>query len=93
MSKVGLFREFFESGQDIDIQLRLGEAGHIGYVPQNWYFYRLHSSSITHTQTSALLNFYERTAYALQKQRQTIGLTIYKRALSLRSHLMITRAL
>jgi glycosyltransferase involved in cell wall biosynthesis len=72
--KVGLFREFFESALDIDFQLRLGEISRVGYVPQNWYFYRLHSSSITHTQTSTLLNFYERTAYALQKQRQQFGL-------------------
>jgi glycosyltransferase involved in cell wall biosynthesis len=72
--KVGGFREFFESAQDIDFQLRLGEAGRIAYVPENWYFYRLHASSITHTQSNAVRAFFERTAFELQRQRRMSGL-------------------
>ena len=73
VQRVGLFREFFEAGYDLDFQLRLGEAGRIAYVPENWYFYRIHSSSITHTQPNLLREFYERTALDLQQQRRTSG--------------------
>ena len=72
--KAGCFREFFEAGYDIDFQLRLGEAGRIAYVPKNWYMYRIHASSITHTQSNSLRAFFERTALELQTQRQTRGL-------------------
>ena len=74
VQKVGLFREFFEAGYDLDFQLRLGEAGRIAYVPANWYFYRIHSSSITHTQPNVVREFFERTAFDLQQQRKTSGL-------------------
>lgn len=67
------FREFFESAQDLDFQLRLGEVGRIAYVPQQWYLYRLHASSITHTQPDATRRFFEQKAYELQKQRQENG--------------------
>jgi hypothetical protein len=72
--KLGGFREFFETAQDLDFQLRLGEIGRIAYVPQNWYLYRLHAASITHTQSSMMRDFFERTAYDLQKQRRKFGL-------------------
>jgi glycosyltransferase involved in cell wall biosynthesis len=71
--KAGGFREFFESGYDIDFQLRCGEVGRVAYVPQNWYIYRIHSSSIIHTQSSAMRRFYEQTAYDLQAQRRKFG--------------------
>ena len=73
ISKVGAFREFFQSGQDIDYQLRMGEVGRIAYCPDNSYFWRLHASSITHTQPTLLREFFERTAFELQRQRQTAG--------------------
>jgi glycosyltransferase involved in cell wall biosynthesis len=72
--KVGGFREFFESGYDIDFQLRSGEAGRIAFVPQRWYIYRIHNSSIIHTQPDVLRKFYEQTAYDLQKQRREFGI-------------------
>jgi len=72
--KSGGFREFFQSSYDIDFQLRLGEMGRIAYVPENWYFYRLHASSITHTQPHLIREFFQQTALDLQRQRQTVGL-------------------
>ena len=74
MSKVGGFREYFESAEDIDLQLRLGDVGRIGYVPETVYFRRLHASSITHRQSSMLLEFFERTAHDFQIQRRRSGL-------------------
>lgn len=72
--KVGGFREYFESAEDIDMQLRLCEVGRIGYVPETFYFWRLHASSITHRQGNVLREFFERTAHDFQKQRRTSGL-------------------
>jgi len=74
MSKVGGFREYFESAEDIDLQLRLGDVGRIGYVPETVYFWRLHASSITHRQSSVELEFFERTAHDFQIQRRRSGL-------------------
>ena len=72
--KIGGFREFFKSSYDIDFQLMLAEVARIAYVPENCYFYRLHPSSITHTQPKLLREFFERTAFELQRQRRTSGL-------------------
>ena len=72
--KVGSFRGYFESGGDIDFQLRLGEVGRIAYVPENCYFYRLHGSSITHTQPTAIREFFGQKAYEFQLQRRRDGL-------------------
>jgi glycosyltransferase involved in cell wall biosynthesis len=72
--KVGGFREFFKTCPDIDIQLRLGEAIRIAYVPENWYYYRVHQSSITHTAPNSARVYFERTAFEMQRQRLTSGL-------------------
>ena len=74
MIRIGGFREYFESAEDIDMQLRLGEAWRIRYIPDNYYFYRLHASSITHSQSNVVREFFERTAFEFQKQRRTSGL-------------------
>ena len=72
--KVGGFREYFESAEDIDMQFRLGESGRIGYVPELFYFYRLHATSITHKQSTVLREFFNRTAHDFQTQRRRAGL-------------------
>jgi glycosyltransferase involved in cell wall biosynthesis len=72
--RVGGFREYFESAEDVDLQLRVGEAGRIGYVPENFYFWRLHGSSLTHRFSSVLVDFYHQKAFDFQKQRQATGL-------------------
>ncbi len=79
VQKLEGFREYFGSGEDIDYQLRLGEAGRIRYEPQNWYFYRLHPSSVTHTQRTHLREFFSRTAYDLQNQRRECGIDALQR--------------
>jgi len=81
--KTGEFREFFQSSYDIDFQLRLCELGRIAYIPENWYLYRIHASSIIHTQPNLLREFFERTAFELQRQRQTSGLDDLQRGYQL----------
>ena len=73
ITKIGGFREYFETGEDLDFQLRLGEAGRITYVPENWYYYRLHATSATHTQRAVEREYFERISYDLQKQRRAFG--------------------
>ena len=81
-AKTGGFREFFETGEDVDFQLRLGEGRLIAYVPNIWYFYRVHGSSITHTKRVAIREFYEQKAYELQRQRRLTGLDDLQRGYS-----------
>lgn len=69
----GGFREYFETAEDIDMQLRLEEHGRIGYLPDVFYFYRIHASSITHVQNTARREFYERMAYQFHTQRKAAG--------------------
>ena len=73
MARTGGFREFFETSSDIDFQLRLGEVCRIGFVPRVTYLYRLHDSSITHSQARLRREFFEATARKFQLQRQQRG--------------------
>jgi glycosyltransferase involved in cell wall biosynthesis len=72
--KVGGFRDYFETAEDTDFQLRLGEAGRIFFMPQRFYLHRLHNSSITHTQPTDLRYFFSRAAFEFQRQRIAVGL-------------------
>jgi glycosyltransferase involved in cell wall biosynthesis len=69
----GEFRSFFETAEDIDFTLRLAQAGPIGYQPSNAYDYRLHGTSITHTQASVRRRFFETTAYEMSRERLREG--------------------
>ena len=71
--RTGGFREFFETSSDIDFQLRLGEVCRIGFVPRVTYLYRLHDSSITHSQARLRREFFEVTARKFQLQRLQRG--------------------
>lgn len=73
VARAGGFREFFETSSDIDFQLRLGEVCRIGFVPRITYLYRLHDSSITHSQAKLRREFFETTARKFQLQRQQRG--------------------
>lgn len=66
---VGGFREYFVTSEDIDAQLRIGEAGRVWYEPVVAYRYRLHDQSITHNQPDRRRVFYEAEARRLQSQR------------------------
>jgi glycosyltransferase involved in cell wall biosynthesis len=67
------FRNFFVSSEDIDFQLRMGERCRVWFDPAIVYHWRLHNTSITHTQKSKQRIFYETTAKEFQKQRQARG--------------------
>lgn len=67
--RIGHFREYFETAEDLDFQLRMGEASKVCYVPVDEYFYRLHDESITHSRSSARRQFFDRVAVQFQEQR------------------------
>jgi hypothetical protein len=67
------FRSYFIGTEDADFQLRLGEVCNVWYEPRLCYHYRLHGSSITHTQPSAERQFLEKMAREFQKQRLATG--------------------
>jgi glycosyltransferase involved in cell wall biosynthesis len=66
---LGGMRPFFETGCDIDLQLRLAAACRVWYEPADRYRYRLHGASITHNQPSARRRFFEDYARELRAQR------------------------
>ena len=70
---LGGYREFFVSGYDIDFQLRLAEACKVVYLPIVTYLYRLHDTSIVHTQSSSKREFFEKTARLFRRQRAENG--------------------
>jgi len=70
LRKIHGFREFFETAEDIDVQLRLAEQGRVYYVPSIDYHYRLHDESITHTQGQHRREFFEEAARIFQSQRR-----------------------
>ena len=69
----GYSREYFDCFEDIDFQLRIGEACRVGFLPDNEYLYRLHQSSVTHSYSNTLREFYDATALEFQRQRRTLG--------------------
>jgi len=73
MQKIGGFRRYFVTAEDIDLQLRLANACRVWYEPENCYFYRIHGASITHTQKSNERVFFEAIARKFQQQRQLNG--------------------
>jgi glycosyltransferase involved in cell wall biosynthesis len=72
--KVGGFRPYFTTAEDIDFQLRVSEHGRVMYLPEIVYIYRLHSSSITHTQAETTKLEYEKSARLFQQQRVNTGM-------------------
>lgn len=72
-NKVGGFRPYFVTGEDVDFQLRLAEHTNIMYFPDDWYIYRLHADSITHVQPEKTKLAYESMAKTFQKQRLRTG--------------------
>lgn len=69
LCSVGGCREFFAIGEDIDLQLRLGEAGRVWFEPRICCRARLHDSSITHSNRRGVREFYEDAARRFQRQR------------------------
>lgn len=73
LKSLGGFRPYFVTGEDIDLQLRLGEVCRVWYQPGVCYYYRLHRTSITHTKSSSEREFFDAVAREFQLQRQTTG--------------------
>lgn len=70
---LGGFRDYFWTGEDIDLQLRLGDCHRVWYDPSIHYQYRLHAESITHTISSVEREFFDDIARVYQKQRRLEG--------------------
>jgi glycosyltransferase involved in cell wall biosynthesis len=66
-------RSYFRTGEDIDLQLRIGEQCRVWYEHAPAYRYRLHDASITHSDGPQLNAFYEAQARAIQRQRLAQG--------------------
>ena len=73
IQSLGGFRTYFETAEDIDFALRLGNICRVAYLPEVFYCYRLHETSITHTQKSSRRLFFEQTARDFQLQRVQRG--------------------
>lgn len=73
LRKLGGFRPYFETGEDIDLQLRLGDSSRVFYQIESRYCYRLHNASITHVIPSERRVFFDRIARTFQHQRQEQG--------------------
>lgn len=71
--QLGGCRRFFVTAEDIDLQLRLGTAGRVGFLPMIGYRYRLHGTSITHQQADSQRSFFEETARLFARQRTERG--------------------
>lgn len=76
------FRQYFVTAEDIDFQFRLGEKFRVMYLPEIFYYYRLHDDSITHNQGNKKRIFYENTARNFALQRQLTGLDDLQRGIA-----------
>jgi glycosyltransferase involved in cell wall biosynthesis len=74
IDRVGQFRPYFETAEDIDFQLRLSDVANVMYLPELFYLYRVHDDSITHTQGNSRREFFENSAREFQAQRRSVGL-------------------
>ncbi len=70
---IGGCRTFFETAEDIDLQLRLSQQGAIFFIADNFYQYRLHHFSITHNQLNSRRIFFEDYAKQCHLQRLEVG--------------------
>lgn len=73
LRRTGGMREFFRTGEDVDLQLRVGETCRVWHSPDVTYAYRIHANSITHTRTRQENAFFEIMARKLQIQRRSLG--------------------
>ena len=71
--KTGPFRRYFITAEDIDFQYRFAELFRVWYEASLTYWYRLHDSSITHSQANVARLFFHQTAREFQIQRQKTG--------------------
>lgn len=73
LMEIGGARDFFELGEDVDLQFRLAHAGRVWHEPRVAYCYRLHAGSITHGEKHAKTAFFHNAAIRFSKQRSETG--------------------
>lgn len=73
LRRTGGMRSYFLTGEDIDLQLRVGEACRVWYSPEIAYHYRIHDESITHMRHAQENLFFENLAREFQRQRKLTG--------------------
>ena len=73
LRKLGGMRSYFQTGEDIDLQLRIGEICRVWYSPEVAYRYRIHNSSITHMRRAKENLYFEGLARHFQVQRKVRG--------------------
>lgn len=73
LRSTGGMRSFFLTGEDIDLQLRIGEACRVWYSPELAYHYRIHDGSITHVRHARENLSFENLAREFQRQRKLTG--------------------
>jgi glycosyltransferase involved in cell wall biosynthesis len=71
MRALGGAREYFESAEDIDLQLRLAGVCRVWYEPVLVHCYRLHDDSITHTVAAVRRKFFDDLARAMSRERES----------------------
>ena len=71
--QIGGARGWFNTAEDIDLQIRLAFVGRVWHHPVPVYQYFLHDQSITHSRQPALLEFYDQTARRFACQRAERG--------------------
>ncbi|MBC9882140.1 glycosyltransferase family 2 protein [Bradyrhizobium sp. INPA01-394B] len=67
------FREYFKTAEDLDFQFRFATHGRVAYLPENWYLYRIHGTSVTHVQATKQRLFFEELARELAIERRAYG--------------------
>jgi glycosyltransferase involved in cell wall biosynthesis len=73
LETVGGARPWFETAEDVDLQLRLAGVARIWHAPVNAYFYRLHDHSVTHRWSRARREFFDRQARVFARERRAEG--------------------
>ena len=66
-------REFFETSEDADLLLRLGERGRVFLQSQPTYQYHLHAGGITQRSAAARRRWFADRAAEFQRQRRDTG--------------------
>lgn len=73
LEELGGLRSYFQTAEDIDLQLRLGEVCRVWFLSEIMYYYRLHDDSITHQTNTVKREFFDGIAREFQQQRLTQG--------------------
>jgi glycosyltransferase involved in cell wall biosynthesis len=70
---IGGARAWFETAEDLDLQVRLAFQGDVWHEPVPVYGYRLHDASITHRRPNAQLAYFDTAVRLFAEQRRKTG--------------------